>query len=78
MSGDERNDPAAPGPRAAPFELSNFDQATNIIAFLKERMGRLERRGAPHAEAVYEMQVLLSDIESSLEASRGQLPQASA
>ena len=73
MNGDERSDLAAPRP-----EVSNFDQAANLIAFLQERMGRLERRGAPHAETVYEMQVLLSDIESSLEASRGRVPQASA
>ena len=78
MNGGECSDPAARGPVAAPFESSNFDRAANIIAFLKERMGRLERSGAPHAETVYEMQVLLSDIESSLEASRARAPQASA
>ena len=78
MNGGERSDLAAPGPAAAPFEVSNFDEAANIIAFLKERMGRLERRGAPHAETVYQLRGLLSEIESSLEASRGRVPRASA
>lgn len=73
MNGGERSDLATPGP-----EVSNFDQAANLIAFLKERMGRLERRGAPHAETVYGLQGLLADIESSLEASRVRIPPAPA
>ena len=78
MNGGERSDLAEPGSNSPFLEMSNFDEATNIIAFLRERMGRLERHGAPHAETVYQLQRLLSEIESSLEASRSRVPRAAA